>query len=213
MINRAGLPEPVYLRIPVYFKYPGSLQYPDCPQKPHQRIIELVGYTFLQRNDSIVGDGDVLWANCGTTLGDIAITYTVFLLEICAAVFHIEGVHFQRCRVDHVPGPGKFLVQVVLTQYMADILTQETLDTFPELLYPVYVTLHHPPGAIRGVWPAWFEFPDPLLHPVINRDIRYEITYNGEGLHRLNSHGLSLGHITHPRHAHKPRVPIDLGRT
>ena len=41
--------------------------------QPRQRIIELIDYALLQRNNGIVGDGDAFRANFGAAFGDVAV--------------------------------------------------------------------------------------------------------------------------------------------
>jgi len=65
-------------------------------------------------------------------------------------------VHFQRRYVDQVARTDELLVQVMIPQDMADVLTEEAFDTLAELLHSIDVRLGHAPGAVgasgaRGV--------------------------------------------------------------
>ena len=47
-----------------------------------KRIVVLVDDAFLERDDGVVGDGDVLRADVGTALGDVAVTDAVITLQL-----------------------------------------------------------------------------------------------------------------------------------
>ena len=85
----------------------------DLPE-PAQGIVELVHHALLQRDDRVVGDGDVLRANLGTALGDVAQANAVGLLELRHAVLGVERVHLQRGGVNEEARSDEFVVLVMV---------------------------------------------------------------------------------------------------
>ena len=79
----------------------------------------------------------------------IAVGEGQVVLDVIHAIIAIEGVHFQRRQAHEEAraGEGRLIV-VVVADNMADVLAQETLDTFVEFLYPVDVFLVHPAGTV-----------------------------------------------------------------
>lgn len=184
----------------------------EAEQFPNWIIIP-VSYSFLEGNDRVVRDCDMFGANRGATLCDITETDPLMFLEIVYPVFNVEGMHLQRRGVNHVPGTCEFVVECMFSKYMADILTQETLDAFPELLDPVNIALIDPPGSIGSIrWPR-LELSDLFLYGIINRNIRDEVPDGWKCFHWLDGHGFIRRQIAHACHTHQPRAAVDLRRT
>ncbi len=104
------------------------------------------------------------------------------------------------------------LVLRVIAQHVADVLTEEALDALAELLDAIDVALEHAPRAVRRVRWTRLELPDLLLDLVVPRHVGHEILDRGEGAYRLDGDRLPQVELTHPRHAHQPRIAVDLGR-
>ena len=51
------------------------------PEEHFDRIIELVNDPFLEWNDRVIGNRNALRADLGTTLGDIAVADSQFILQ------------------------------------------------------------------------------------------------------------------------------------
>jgi len=119
--------------------------------QPFKRIVKPVSYSFLQRNDGIVGDLYFFGAYTGAAFGDIAKTHSVFFFQVSHPVFCIQRMHFQRCNTYKKSWADKFIMQLVLAQHMTHILAQIAFDAFSKLLYPVNILLLHTSGAIGGV--------------------------------------------------------------
>ena len=103
------------------------------------------------------------------------------------------------------------LVLVVIAQHVADVLAEEALDALPELLDAVDVALLHPPGAVGRIGRTRLELPDLLLDVVVPRDVGDQILDRRKRAHRLDRHGLAQVQRAEPRHAHQPRLAVDLG--
>src|SRR5580700_7041094 len=51
----------------------------DLPHQTQQGIVKIINDPFLERNDGIVGNVDVLWADFGAALGDVADADATFI--------------------------------------------------------------------------------------------------------------------------------------
>jgi len=83
----------------------------------------IVHYTLFKRNNGVVGDGDLLGADLGTAFRDIAESDAVFSLQILCPPVIVKRVHFQRCRVGKKSGTDELVLEIVLAENMADVLT------------------------------------------------------------------------------------------
>src|SRR5579884_1292966 len=101
---------------------------------------------------------------------------------------------------------------MVLTQHVAGILTQETLDALAEFLDPIHLVLAHAPGAVGSVRRPGPKRRDHLVDLVVPRDIRHQVLDDRERLHRLKLHRGIWRQGVHARHAHEARLAVDLGR-
>src|SRR5215208_3863331 len=123
---------------------------PDLVPEPGDRVVADVGDPFLEGDDGVVGDVDVLGADLGAALGDVAQAKAHLLAEQLAAVAGLQGVHLELGVADeHARAGEAALVLLVVTDDVADVLAQEALDALVELLHPVDVLLGHPVGAVR----------------------------------------------------------------
>jgi hypothetical protein len=61
-------------------------------------IVFDINNAFLHRNDCVIGDLDVLWANLSTALGDVTHSKAMLFLRSALTVLqHIEWVHIKFC--------------------------------------------------------------------------------------------------------------------
>src|ERR1700683_3622935 len=111
------------------------------------RIVEAIDDAFLERDDGVVGDRDVLWAHLRAALRDVAVTNSEGLFQLVDAVLRVGRVHLQSGGVDEEPRADELVVLPVVAQDVADVLAEEALNALPELLDPVDVLLLHPPRA------------------------------------------------------------------
>jgi hypothetical protein len=117
----------------------------------------LVHDPFLQGNDGVVRDGNILRADPGATFGDITIADAESLFEFGDAIFGVERMHFQCGDVGEKTRSDELLVFAVVAQHMTDILTEITLNALPKFLHAINVGLGHSPGSVRGIGRAGFE--------------------------------------------------------
>ena len=67
---------------------------------PLDRVVVLVGDALLERDDRVVGDLDVLRADLGAALGDVAVADPAAVLEVLAPVGLVDRVHLEPGRPD-----------------------------------------------------------------------------------------------------------------
>src|SRR6187401_1080199 len=118
-------------------------------------------------------------------------------------------MHFQRRCINQMPWPGKFLLKMMFSYYMANILAKETFNTFPELLHPVNIPLIHSPGSVRRIRRPRLESFYFLFDFKVYRHISNKVFNDRERLHRLNGNGFILGQITHAGHTHQLWAAVD----
>src|SRR6202795_2359403 len=81
----------------------------NLPNQHEHGIIEFINHALLQRNDRIVRDVDLLGANFGAALGDVAEADAQFILQHAGARFRVERVHFERRYPDEKPWSSELL--------------------------------------------------------------------------------------------------------
>src|SRR5882724_5702980 len=117
----------------------------DLGAEPDQRIVLAADDALLQRNQRVVGDLDVLGADLGAALGDVAVAEAEVVLRDLPPVRGVGRVHLEFSDPHQEPGPGeRALVLRVVPDHVAGVLAQEALDALAELLRPVDVDLLHP---------------------------------------------------------------------
>src|SRR6476660_7253372 len=130
-----------------------ALAEPDLRAQPHERVVVTADHALLHRDDRVVGDLDVLGADLGAALGDVAHPETVGLLRLALAVLDVQRVHVELGEPDEEPGPGEgLLVLLVVTDDVAGVLAEEALDALAELLAALDVDLRHPALAVGVAW-------------------------------------------------------------
>src|ERR1035437_7295908 len=118
---------------------------------PLHRVPMGVGHPLLERDDRVVGDVDVLGAELGAALGDVAVAEPALVTEQIAAVQDVLGVHLQARHPHEEARPEEARAQVVGAVDVADVLAEEALDAAAGLVAAVDVHLPDPPrGAIVG---------------------------------------------------------------
>src|SRR5437867_1890136 len=168
-------------------------------------------HTLLERDDRVVGDVNVLRANLGAALGDVAEAEAVRRANEIDALVRVERVHLERGEAHEEPRPGEaLLVLFVVADDVADILAEEALDALVEFLNALDVLLVHPPLAV-GVLRLRLERGDGLRLLVVERDVGDKVLDHWERLHRRDRDVLSGWELIHARHAHELRMPVHLG--
>ena len=89
---------------------------PEHPQQPRHRIVVPADDSFLQRDDRVIGDVDMLRADVRAVLRDVAVPDTVMVFQRRNPIRGIERMHLERGAVDEEPRSDEFLVLVVLAQ-------------------------------------------------------------------------------------------------
>ena len=121
-------------------------------------------------------------------------------------------MHLQLRRVDEQPRADELLVQLVITQHVTHVLTEEALDAFPEFLNAIGVRLLHAPCPIRRIGRPRSEFPDPRFGAEVRRNIGHQIPHRRKGAHRLYGHRFREIQLAQARHTHQTGNAVDLRR-
>src|SRR6266581_4134386 len=177
--------------------------------QPNERIEIAVHHPFLERDDAIVGDLDVLRADLGAAARDVAQAGPELVADGRDAILRIERVHLEGCQADHEARPDERVLARLVAQHVADVLAQIALDAFAELLHPVHVLLHHAvlsAGRLR----LRAERRNPLVLLVVPGDVGHQVLNDREGLHRLHGDRLRGSELVHARHTGEPWFPVDL---
>src|SRR5918996_844481 len=121
----------------------------EPPPEPLNRIVMAVRDSLLERNDGVVGDLDVLGADLGAALRDVAIPDPAAVLEVTRAVGPVHRMQLQAGGSDKETRAHERILRLVVAQHVADVLAQEALDALPELLNAVDVLLLPAPVLVR----------------------------------------------------------------
>src|SRR5262245_36296989 len=189
----------------------GRLLAAELPEHPHDGVVVVVDHALLQRDDRVVGDLDVLRADLGAALRDVAEPDPRPRADELPAVHGIQRVHVQLGQAHEEARPEELgLVLVVVPNHVTDVLAEEALDALPELLPAVDVLLHHPIRAVRlrRARPERRDLPRRL---VVERHVGDQVLDQRERLEWRHRDGLALSEDVHARHAHETRLPVDLG--
>src|SRR6185436_13648284 len=103
----------------------------------------------------------------------------------------------------------KLLLLIMIPKHVADVLTEEALDTLPKLLHPDDIVLVHLPLRAR----SRRERRNSLVDLVVPGDISHQILNEWKRLHREDGDRLVLRQFVHPGLASEPGPPVDLRRT
>src|SRR5216684_8162452 len=104
----------------------------NLPHDPHDRI-EVVGHPLFHGNDGVVRDVDVLGADLGAALGDIAEPDAGLLAHELGAVAGVEWVHLEPRDLDEEARTREELIEIMVADDMAEVLAQEGLDAIVEI--------------------------------------------------------------------------------
>src|SRR5579859_3376747 len=180
----------------------------DLLHQHEHGVVELIGDTFFERDDRIVRDAYLLGADLSATLGDVAVAHAHLVLQRAQAVGAVEWMHLQSSHAHKESRPGEHWLAVMLTQHMAYVLAQETLDALAELLWAVDVMLLHPPlyTFLRR------ERCDALVHLIVPLHVRHQVFDDGETLHRPDGDGLIERQRVHACLAGQPRFSVHFTR-
>src|SRR2546425_5819047 len=188
-----------------------ALETAELAEQPDDGVEEVVRHPFLERDDRVVRDVDLLGADFRAALRDVAEPDARGLPYELRAVERIERVHVQARQLDEEPRPREgALVLLVVPDDVADVLAEEALDALVELLDAIDVLLHHPVAAVRlgRLEPQRRDRPG-LLEVV--RDVGHEVADDREGADGRYGDGPAVLEEIHPRHAHQPWLAVDLG--
>src|SRR5215217_218051 len=178
--------------------------------EPDQGVVPPVDDPLLERDQGVVGDLDVLGADLGAALGDVAQAQPEAVLGVVLAVQGVERVHVELRDPHQVTGAGEgSLVVLVVADDVAGVLAQEALDALAELLRALDVDLLHPvlPGLQVGRRGEGRDLP---RLGVVERHIRDQVAQHREGAQRRDRHHVGLREDAHPRHAQQPRTAVHL---
>src|SRR6478735_3627024 len=183
----------------------------DLRAQPHERVVVTADHALLHRDDRVVGDLDVLGADLGAALRDVAHPDALFVAGEVRTVFtRVERVHVELGRPDEEAGSGeRLLVALVVTHDVAGVLAEEALDALAELLRPLDVDLLHPVLARRQVRRG--EGRDLAGLRVVERHVGDEVADHREGAERRDRDRLGLAEGRHAGHAQQPWHAVDLG--
>src|SRR2546426_6338195 len=148
-------------------------------------IVVAIGDPLLERDDRVIGDLDVLRADLGAALRDVAVADAAVVLEELEPIGLVDGVHLQAGHADEESRADELVLGRVVAQDVADVLAQEALDALPELLDTLDVALLPAPvllGHVRGR----LERGDPPVDLVVPRHVRDEVPNQGKRPHRLD---------------------------
>src|SRR5439155_21596136 len=120
----------------------------QLPPDHLDRVVILVGDPFLERDDRVVGDLDVLRADLGAALRDVAITDPTLVLEMGRSIRRVDWVHLEAGASDEESRAHERPLGLVVPQHVADVLAEEALDALAELLDPLDVLLLPTPGLL-----------------------------------------------------------------
>jgi len=155
---------------------------------------------------------NTLGANFRAALGDVAVADSLRVSQFFDAIFCIEWMHLQCGDMNQETWPDEFVVHLVVAQHVADILTEKTLDAFPEFLDTIDVFLLHSPGTVRRVGGPRLEGFDFFLHAKIPGNIGDQVFDDRKSFDRLDGDGLFQRELTQSGHAHELWHAVNFGR-
>src|SRR6516165_5305749 len=187
-----------------------ALLAPELPQEPHDRV-DRVGRPFLERNDPVVRDVDVLGTDLGAALGDVAEADPGVVLDEARAIARVQRMHVEAGQLDEeARARERTLLVLVIADHVTDVLAEEALDALVELLDAIDVFLHHPIGAV-GLRRLEPERRHLLGLLVVVGHVGDEVADQREGPDRRDRDRVARLEQVHPGHAHQARLAVDLG--
>src|SRR5262245_56969136 len=182
----------------------------DLPGEPDDRVVLLRHQPFLEGNDGVVGDVDVLRAHVGAALGDVAVSEPGLGLRQLQAVVDVERVHLELGNAHEEAGPRAAAHALRrIADDVAHVLAEEAPDTLADLLSPLHAFMLHPPRPLRLRGPRLEG--RHLLGPLeVEGDVGGEVAIQREGLDGRHRHRLARIEGVHAGHAHEARLAVDL---
>src|SRR6266542_1702538 len=174
------------------------------------RVVIAIGDPLLERDDGVVGDLDVLGADFGAALRDVAVADAAIVLEELEPIGLVDGVHLEARHADEEPRADELVLGAVVAEDVADVLAQEALDALAVLLDSLDVALLPPPLLLRRVR-GRLEGRDPPVHLVVPRDVRDQVADERECPHRLDRDRVVRLEVGQPRLACERGPSVDLG--
>jgi len=179
------------------------------PEEHGQRIVELIHDAFLQGDDGVVSDANLLGANLRAALRNIAITQAKLIFQETGAVESVERMHFEAGDSDEKPRARELFLLVVLAKNMTHILAKKTFDALAKLLHAIHVDLGDFPCNAR----TRFERRDFAVDTIVPRNVGDKVFDFRKRFHRQDSNWLVLGKIVHTRLAGQARAAVDFRGT
>jgi hypothetical protein len=177
----------------------------DLPEQHGQRIVKLVHHALFERDDGVVGDADLLGADLGATLGDVAKAKSELVLEKARAVAAVEGMHFEAGDSNEEARAGELFLLVVFAKDVTDILAEKAFDALTKLLDAVHIQLRNFPfHSLAG-----FERRDFAVDKIVPGNVGDKVFDSGKGFHGEDGDGLVLREIVHARFAGQAGAAVD----
>jgi len=186
-----------------------SLFAPYLPEQHCQRIVKLVHYALLKRDDSVVCNVNVLGTNLRAALRDIAIAQAKLILEQASAVEAIERMHLETGDSNEKTRAGELFLLVVLAKNVTNVLAKKAFDALAKLLDTVHIQLRDFPFHSL----ARFKGRDFAVDTIVPGNVGDKVFNEGEGPHRKDRNGLVLWEIIHTRFAGQARPSVNFGGT
>src|SRR5262249_51786508 len=114
-------------------RLPAPARTPQPAPRPADRVEVHVGRPLLEGDDRVVRDVDVLRADLGAALGDVAHPDAGLAPQQRPPVGGVLRVHLQPGYANHEAGAEERVLAVVPAQHVAHVLAQEALDALAEL--------------------------------------------------------------------------------
>src|SRR5207237_8749131 len=94
-------------------------------ERPRDRVVMSAHPALLERDDRVVRDVDVLRADLGAALGDVAEADAVLRADEVDALVRVERMHLERRESDEQPRAGEAsLVLLVIADNVANVLAE-----------------------------------------------------------------------------------------
>jgi len=165
----------------------------NLPEQHGQRIVKLVHHALFERDDGIVGNSNLLGADLGATLGDVAKAQAELILEKGCAMAAVERMHFEAGDSNEEARAGELLLLVVFAEDVTDVLAEKAFDALSKLLDAVYIEL----GDFPFHSLTRLEGRDFAVDTIVPGNVGDKIFDSGKGFHGQDGDGLVLREIVH----------------
>jgi hypothetical protein len=179
----------------------------ELPEQHGQRIVKLVHHALLERDDSVVGDANLLGTDLGAAFCDVAKSESKLILQQAGAVEAVERMHFEAGDSNEEARTGELFLLVVFAKNVTYVLAKKAFDALAKFLNAVHIQLRDFPfHPLTG-----FERRDFPVDTVVPGNVGDKVFNAREGLHGQNRNGLILGEIVHARFAGEAWAAVDFG--